>query len=204
MLKLRLARNKKGNNYQINSRNQIFLLFLFYIQLHMASNLKNLSAYDRHKIPSAADMTFGIVVSEWNEEITQSLLNGAYDTLVAHGADEDNIFVHYVPGSFELPSAAELIINTREVDAVICLGCVIQGETRHFEFICSAVANGIMNLGVENHLPVIFGVLTTNTLEQAKDRAGGKHGNKGVEAAVSAIKMVALRNELDPEGNLYY
>jgi len=165
----------------------------------MASKLKNLSTYNQKKIPSAAEMSFGIVVSEWNEEITQALLKGAHDTLVLHGAKKKNIAVHYVPGSFELPMGAEYLIDTDEFDVIICIGCVIQGETRHFDFICNAVANGIMKAGQDNFLPVIFGVLTTNTLQQAKDRAGGKHGNKGVEAAVSAIKMVALRDKLDLE-----
>jgi len=163
----------------------------------MASNLKNLSDYGINSIPSAKDMDFGIIVSEWNNEITNSLLNGAIDTLIANGADKDNILVRYVPGSFELPLGAQILVDTDEVDAVICLGCVIQGETRHFDFICNAVADGIMKLGLENSIPVIFGVLTTNTLEQAKDRSGGKHGNKGDEAAVSAIKMIALQMELD-------
>jgi 6,7-dimethyl-8-ribityllumazine synthase len=162
----------------------------------MASNLKDLSTYDRQGIPSAVNMKFGIVVSEWNEEITQSLLKGALKTLIAHGAKKKNIIVHYVPGSFELPLGAEYFICSKDINAVICLGCIIQGETRHFEFICNAVANGIMKASQDNLLPVIFGVLTTNTLQQAKDRAGGKHGNKGIEAAITAIKMVALDKEL--------
>ena len=163
----------------------------------MASNLKNLSSYNRNNIPSASDMCIGIIVSEWNEEITSALLNGALKTLLFHGAQEKNIFVRYVPGSFELPSGAQFLIDTDKFDAVIALGCVIQGETRHFDFICNAVSTGIMQTSLENSIPVIFGVLTTNNLEQAKDRAGGKHGNKGDEAAITAIKMIALRNELD-------
>jgi 6,7-dimethyl-8-ribityllumazine synthase len=162
----------------------------------MASNLKNLSAYDKQGVPSAAGMRIGIVISEWNEEITQALLKGAYSTLVKHGANEEDIYLDYVPGSFELPLGAQTLLNSEELDAVICLGCVIQGETRHFDFICNAVANGIMKVSLDLNVPVIFGVLTTNTLQQAKDRSGGKHGNKGDEAAISAIKMVALQNGL--------
>jgi 6,7-dimethyl-8-ribityllumazine synthase len=162
----------------------------------MASNLKNLSSYDKNTVPSAADMRIGIVVSEWNEEITTALLNGARNTLLMHGADEKNIIIRYVPGSFELPLGAQYLIDCSDLDAVIALGCVIQGETRHFDFICTAVSNGIMQMNLENGIPIIFGLLTTNDLQQAKDRSGGKHGNKGDEAAITAIKMLALRNDL--------
>lgn len=162
----------------------------------MASNLKNLSSYDKQGVPSATGMRIGIVISEWNEKITQALLKGAYSTLVKHGAIEEDIYLDYVPGSFELPLGAQTLLNTEELDAVICLGCVIQGETKHFDFICNAVSNGIMKVSLDTGVPVIFGVLTTNTLQQAEDRSGGKHGNKGYEAAISAIKMVALQNGL--------
>jgi 6,7-dimethyl-8-ribityllumazine synthase len=162
----------------------------------MASNLKNLSSYDMEKIPSAAGMSFGIVVSEWNERITGSLYKGACSTLLKHGAKKSNIRTVHVPGSFELPSGAQYLLECTDVDAVICLGCVIQGETRHFEFICNAVASGISNVSIAYNSPVIFGVLTTNNLQQAKDRSGGKHGNKGDEAAISAIKMVALQKKI--------
>ena len=162
----------------------------------MSTSLKNLSDYDPAKIPSAKKMQFGIVVSEWNPEITNGLLDGALTTLVKHGAREEDIFIKHVPGSFELPLAAKFFADHSDVDAVICLGCVIQGETRHFEFICNAVANGITKVNLDCDIPVIFGVLTTNTHEQAADRSGGKHGNKGVEAAVAAIKMIALHDEI--------
>ncbi len=165
----------------------------------MATKLKNLSTYNPKKIPSAKDMKFGIIVSEWNEEITNALCKGAVETLLENGAKMQNIKIKYVPGSFELVYGADLLIQNTESEAIICLGCVIQGETRHFDFICDAVSNGIMKLGTENGVPVIFGVLTTNNLEQAQDRAGGKHGNKGTEAALTAIKMVALQNELEDE-----
>ena len=163
----------------------------------MASNLKNLSDYDKSLIPLGDGLNIGIVISEWNDEITKKLAEGAISTLTDNGVDKDNIFIEYVPGSFELPLGAKFLFNSLlsediELDAVICLGCVIQGETRHFEFICQAVSQGIMQLGISLNLPIIFGVLTTENLEQAQARAGGKHGNKGVEAAVTALKMVQL------------
>jgi 6,7-dimethyl-8-ribityllumazine synthase len=162
----------------------------------MEAKKKNLSNYDPANIPDAANMRFGIVVSEWNDKITFALLQGAVDTLKKHGATEDNIDVHYVPGSFELTLGAQFLADTENYDAIICLGCVIQGETRHFEFICNAVANGITNVSIQWNIPVIFGVLTPDNWQQAADRAGGKHGNKGDEAALTAIKMVALKNNL--------
>ncbi len=161
----------------------------------MATKLKNLSTYNPKKIPNAEKMSFGIVVSEWNEEITDALCKGAVETLLKHGAKLSNISIKYVPGSFELVLGAQVMQMEYGCDAVICLGCVIQGETRHFDFICDAVANGIMKLNIEMNVPFIFGVLTTNNQQQALDRAGGKHGNKGVEAALTAIKMAALCDE---------
>lgn len=162
----------------------------------MADKKKNLSEYDIKAVPETKGMRFGIVVAEWNDEITFELCRGAIDTLKKHGVEDDDIDIHYVPGSFELPMGAQLVAETRKVDAIICLGCVIQGETRHFEFICHAAADGITNVGLKTNIPVIFGVLTPDTWQQAKDRAGGKHGNKGDEAAISAIKMVDLRRKL--------
>ena len=161
----------------------------------MATALKNLSK-TAGKVPSAKKMTFGIVVSEWNIEITSELLKGAYETLLKYGAHEDNIAVQYVPGSFELPFGAQCLTDEYELDAVICLGCVIQGDTPHFTYVCQGVTQGIMQVGLDSLVPVIFGVLTTNTLEQASDRAGGKHGNKGVEAAVTAIKMAEINKRV--------
>lgn len=158
----------------------------------MATNLKNLSSYDPDNVASAADMKFGIVVAEWNVDITGALLEGCVNTLKKHGASEANIKISWVPGSFELTYGAKLYAESKEVDAVICLGCVIQGETRHFDFICEGVTNGITELNIQYPLPVVFGVLTTNDLQQALDRAGGKHGNKGDEAAITAIKMVEM------------
>ena len=159
----------------------------------MATLLKNLSDYDFTKIPNAKEMHFGIVVSEWNDQITMALCKGAVETLLAHGTLENNINIIYVPGSFELSYGSQLLAQRNHLDAVIALGCVIQGETRHFDFICQGVAKGVTEVSLKYNKPVIFGVLTTNTQQQALDRAGGKHGNKGVEAAVTAIKMVALK-----------
>lgn len=162
----------------------------------MSTQLKNLSDFSNTQIPSAAPFRFGIVVSEWNSAITDSLYQGALQSLFANGAQDENIFTYAVPGSFELTSGADLLLKNSKLDAVICLGCVIQGETRHFDFICNAVANGISNVAVKYSKPVIFGVLTTNNQQQAIDRSGGKHGNKGVEAAVTAIKMAYLAETL--------
>lgn len=157
----------------------------------------NLSAYDPGSVPDAGEMRFGIVVSDWNNEITLALLEGAVRTLKQHGADNDNIVIKHVPGSFELTLGAQFLAEYDDLDAVICLGCVIQGETPHFAYICQGVTQGITNLNMEYNLPVIFGVLTTTTHQQAFDRAGGKHGNKGDEAAVTAIKMAALQREME-------
>ncbi|MGV8878991.1 MAG: 6,7-dimethyl-8-ribityllumazine synthase [Sphingobacteriaceae bacterium] len=158
----------------------------------MATQLKNLSDFSQVMIPSSASYRFGIVVAEWNAVITDALYEGAYQILINNGTPENQIFTFSVPGSFELTSGADLLLKNMELDVVICLGCVIQGETPHFDFICQAVANGLSNVSIKHAKPVIFGVLTTNTQEQAAARAGGKHGNKGDEAAVTAIKMAHL------------
>ncbi len=157
----------------------------------------NLSEFDPGRVPSAGEMRFGIVVSEWNSEITMSLLEGAVKTLKDHDASDSNIVVKRVPGSFELTLGAQFIAEYDDVDAVICLGCVIQGETPHFTYICQGVTQGITQLNLEYNIPFIFGVLTTNDRQQALDRAGGKHGNKGVEAAITAIKMAALQRLME-------
>jgi 6,7-dimethyl-8-ribityllumazine synthase len=157
----------------------------------------NLSAYDPESVPDASDMLFGIVVADWNKEITWALLEGAISTLKKHGADEENIIVKHVPGTFELTLGGQFFAEYDDVDAVICLGCVIQGETPHFTYICQGVTQGITQLNLEYNIPFIFGVLTTNDHQQAVDRAGGKHGNKGDEAAVTAIKMAALQQEME-------
>lgn len=156
-----------------------------------------MSDYMPGEIPSADDMLFGIVVSEWNIEVSGALLEGAIDALVSAGTKKENILVKYVPGSFELTLGGQLMAENSDLDAIICLGCVIQGETRHFDFICKAVTYGITDLNMNYNMPVIFGVLTTDNIEQARERAGGKHGNKGEEAAIAAIKMVALQRDLE-------
>jgi 6,7-dimethyl-8-ribityllumazine synthase len=154
---------------------------------------KNLSDHDTERVPSAENMRFGIVVSEWNHEITDALLKGAVDTLKKYGVAENDIVINHVPGSFELPLGAQFIAEYDDVDGVICLGCVIQGETPHFTYICQGVTQGITQLNLEYNIPFIFGVLTVDNHKQAEDRAGGRLGNKGDEAAVTAIKMASLQ-----------
>jgi 6,7-dimethyl-8-ribityllumazine synthase len=163
----------------------------------MSTQLKNLSDFSETDVPNAAPFHFGIVVAEWNAGITNAMYQGAYESLVEHGAIAEHIYTYSVPGSFELTSGADLLLKNRKLDAVICLGCVIQGETRHFDFICQAVANGLTNVAIKYSKPVIFGVLTTDNHQQAADRSGGKHGNKGVEAAVTSIKMAYLAETLN-------
>lgn len=157
----------------------------------MSSANKNLSTYSG-EIPDLSSKVFGIVVAEWNEEITEPLYEGAVEVLLKHGIPKSNIIRTNVPGTFELSLGGQWLAMKENVDAVICLGCVIQGETRHFDFICNAVSIGITDVNLKFNKPVIFGVLTTDNKEQAFDRAGGKHGNKGDEAAITALKMLAL------------
>jgi 6,7-dimethyl-8-ribityllumazine synthase len=157
----------------------------------------NLSVYNEENVPNASKMRFGIVVSDWNRDVTWSLLDGAFKTLKKYGATEKNIVVKHVPGSFELTLGAQFLAEYDDLDAVICLGCVIQGETPHFTYICQGVTQGITQLNLEYNIPFIFGILTTNTQQQAIDRAGGKLGNKGDEAAVTAIKMAVLQREIE-------
>jgi len=160
----------------------------------MASSEKNLSDVRLSADVDVATSKFAIVVAEWNEQVTESLYSGAYQTLVAAGVSRENIQRINVPGTFELSLGGQWMAQRDDVDAVICLGCVIQGETRHFDFICDAVAHGITEVGLKYNKPVIFGVLTTDNMKQALDRAGGKHGNKGDEAAATAIKMLAIKS----------
>jgi 6,7-dimethyl-8-ribityllumazine synthase len=152
----------------------------------------NLSAYEATRLPDASNKRFALVVSEWNPDITFKLRDGAYDTLLQQGVKPGNITIVYVPGSFELVYAAKRITARVNPDAVIGLGCVIRGETPHFEYVCMGVTQGFAQLNAEGNIPYIFGLLTNNTLEQSEDRAGGKLGNKGVEAAVTAIKMAGF------------
>jgi 6,7-dimethyl-8-ribityllumazine synthase len=165
----------------------------------MASALSNLSEYNEENIPSAVKMSFGIVVAEWNRHITHALLDGCVQTLLRHGATEENIHIARVPGSFELTAGAVVLGTELRLDAVICLGCVIKGETNHDDYINNAVAAGLTHLGIQTGKPHIFGLLTVLNEQQALDRAGGRHGNKGVEAAVTAIRMAALKLSLRNE-----
>jgi len=158
----------------------------------MSSSLKNLSDFSHIEVGNAKGLKFAIVVSQWNAQVTGALLDGAISGLQQHGTLETDIDVIQVPGSYELISGADIALRSSAFDAIICLGCVIQGETRHFDFICNAVANGIANVSIKYNKPVIFGVLTTDNLEQALDRSGGKHGNKGEEAAITAIQMALI------------
>ena len=162
----------------------------------MASALKNLSTYDETTLPNCKDMKFGIVVADWNKEITHALYEACYDTLIKHGALEKNIITIQVPGAFELTSGSAMLIEHKKIDTVIALGCVIKGETSHNEYINTSVASGLTELSIKSGIPCIFGLLTPNNWEQAKDRSGGKHGNKGIEAAVTAIRMIELRSNL--------
>ncbi len=157
----------------------------------------NLSQYDKTHLPDARNMRIGIVVSEWNSEITDNLLRGCLDTLTDCGAMLDSIHIIHVPGSFELPSGAQLLFENKSLEAVICLGAVIQGETKHFDFVCTATSQGIQNVALKYKKPVIFGVLTDKTVEQSRARSGGALGNKGTEAAITAIKMIQLARELE-------
>lgn len=160
----------------------------------MATINNNLSDFNKDSLPDSSDMKIGIVVSQWNNKITDGLFNGAFTTLIESGVSENNIEKIEVPGSFELIFGAK-ILSIKDIDAIICLGSVIQGETKHFDYVCQAVSNGIKDLNITLDIPVIFGVLTDNTMEQALNRSGGKHGNKGIEAAVTAIKMAHLNQQ---------
>jgi len=158
----------------------------------MATENKNLSEYDKASIPNAKDLRFGIVVSEWNPEITEGLFKGAKAALIDCGTAESNIIRWNVPGSFELVYGCKKLLKDEKPDAVIAIGSVIRGETEHFHFVCSAATQGIKDLNVKFDIPVIFCVLTDDNLAQARARSGGKHGNKGSEAAIAAIKMASL------------
>jgi 6,7-dimethyl-8-ribityllumazine synthase len=172
----------------------------------MASKLKNLSSHTISNDIDGKSFSVGVIVSEYHENITGALLQGCIETLLKHGVDEKNIVVDFVPGAYELPSAAALFLQQYEFNAVICLGCVIKGDTDHDQYINQAVSNELMRLSTEMLTPVSFGLLTTNDLQQALDRSGGKHGNKGEECAMAALKMAALyqRHDVaDDDASLY-
>ncbi len=156
----------------------------------MKNRVKNLSDYPSSVKTHIPNMQIGIVVSEYHKEITSRLYHEAYNTLVKEGVPKRNIGSLLVPGAFELPSGVQQLASIVRVHAFICIGCVIQGETKHFDFICQAVAHGLTKVSLQQEKPVIFGVLTPNTYQEAFDRSGGKYGNKGTEAAIAAIKMI--------------
>ena len=162
----------------------------------MSSKQKNLSAHKKFGAPHAAKFKIAIAVSEYNEDITFALRDGAVNTLKEYGVKEKNISVQLVPGAFELPLAAKWLYHHKKADAVICLGCVIKGDTDHDIYINNAVSKAIMDLGLQTDCPFVFGVITPNNHQQAKDRAGGKHGNKGVECAVAALKMLEMKYQM--------
>lgn len=162
----------------------------------MATANHNLSNYDRENIPNGADFKIGIVVSEWNDSITSNLLKGALSALEDNGVRSENIIVKNVPGAFELPLGAQWLCEDSSIDGVIAIGVVIQGETKHFDFVCEGATHGIMNVGLKYNKPVAFCVLTDNNIQQSIDRSGGKHGNKGIECAVACMKMIGLKKGL--------
>jgi 6,7-dimethyl-8-ribityllumazine synthase len=162
----------------------------------VASSLKNLSDFSNTIIPNGKGFKLAVVVAEWNHNVTHPLSEGALNTLINNGVNPEDVKVSYVPGAFELALGAQYHLEKHNVDAVICIGCVIQGDTKHFDFICNGATQGIMDLNLKYNKPVIFGILTPNTLQQALDRAGGIHGNKGDEAAVTALQMIALKKQI--------
>jgi len=164
----------------------------------MATEGKNLSEYNREEIPNGADFRVGIVVSEWNYDITGNLLKGAKQAFLDNGVKENNIIVKHVPGTFELPLGCQLLLEADEdIDGVVAIGSVIQGETKHFDFVCQGATQGLMAVNLEYNTPVSFCVLTDNNKQQAIDRSGGKHGNKGIECAIATLKMIGLQEGLD-------
>jgi 6,7-dimethyl-8-ribityllumazine synthase len=163
----------------------------------MATIHRNLSEYDKNNIPNGADFKVGIVVSEWNDSITLNLLEGAKQTLLENGVPEANIMIRFVPGAFELPLGAQFMLDNTDVDGVIAIGVVIQGETKHFDFVCQGATQGIMHLNLEYNSPVAFCLLTDNNIQQSIDRSGGKHGNKGVECAIACLKMIELKKSFE-------
>ncbi len=162
----------------------------------MATANRNLSDYNKDFVPNGADYKIGIVVSEWNENITLNLLEGAKEALLANGVPVKNIHVHFVPGAFELPLGAKLLLDSMFLDGIVAIGCVIQGETKHFDYVCKAATSGIAKLNLKYDRPVAFCLLTDNTMQQSIDRSGGIHGNKGTECAIACLKMVHLKRAL--------
>jgi 6,7-dimethyl-8-ribityllumazine synthase len=162
----------------------------------MATANRNLSEYNKDFVPNGADFKIGILVSEWNDTITLNLYEGAKKALLDNGVKEENITVRFVPGAFELPLAAQYMCEYTDVDGIITIGVVIQGETKHFDFVCEGTTQGIKDVGLKFNTPISFCVLTDNTMQQSIDRSGGKHGNKGIECAIACMKMIELKNDL--------
>jgi 6,7-dimethyl-8-ribityllumazine synthase len=170
----------------------------------MATALRNLSEYDKDFVPNGADFKVGIVVSEWNDSITLNLLKGAKEALLDNGVKEENILVRFVPGAFELPLGAQYMCEFTDVDGVVAIGVVIQGETKHFDFVCDGATQGIKDINLKYNTPVAFCLLTDNNMQQSIDRSGGKHGNKGIECAIACMKMIELKRQFKSVGKIGY
>ena len=168
-------------------------LFYFYI---MATKNNNLSSFDPKTVPSGIGKKIGLVISEWNAEITEGLKEGAINVLEACGTSSKDILIEYVPGTFELPLGSQFLLDSTDVDAVVAIGCVVRGETAHFDYVCQGATQGIQDVSLRFNKPVMFCVLTDDTIQQSRDRSGGKYGNKGTEAAVGALKMLGLKDRL--------
>ena len=162
----------------------------------MATANRNLSEYIKEEIPNGADFKIGIVVSEWNHQITLNLLEGAKEALIDNGVKQKNIDIRFVPGAFELPLGAQFMCEKGHVDGIIAIGVVIQGETKHFDFVCDGATQGIKDVNLKYNTPVAFCLLTDNHIQQSIDRSGGKHGNKGIECAIACMKMIALKKSI--------
>ena len=163
----------------------------------MATVDRNLSEYNKELIPDGSQFKIGIVISEWNSQITENLAKGAIDTLITNQVKSDNINIRYVPGTFELPLGAQYLCEYLDLDGVIAIGTVIQGETKHFDYVCEGATKGLTDVNLKFNIPVSFCVLTDNNIQQSIERSGGKHGNKGVECAVACLKMIALKKDLE-------
>jgi 6,7-dimethyl-8-ribityllumazine synthase len=170
----------------------------------MATALRNLSEYDKDFVPNGADFKVGIVVSEWNDSITMNLLKGAKDALLENGVIERNILIRFVPGAFELPLGAQYMCEFTDVDGVVAIGVVIQGETKHFDFVCDGATQGIKDINLKYNTPVAFCLLTDNNMQQSIDRSGGVHGNKGIECAIACMKMIDLKRQFKTIGKIGY
>jgi len=168
----------------------------------MATEGRNLSEYNKDFVPNGADFKVGIVVSEWNDVITLNLLKGAKEALIDNGVQEHNIIVRFVPGAFELPLGAQYFCEYTDVDGVVVIGVVIQGETKHFDFVCDGATQGIKDVNLKYNTPVAFCLLTDNNVQQSIDRSGGKHGNKGIECAIACLKMIDLKKQFNSKGKI--